>query len=178
MSLPTEAQARKAIPVYSGFVVYFPDAIAAVAQLSQIANEQHNPGTDVHWDRSKSKDELDAMMRHTLDMAKGVETDTDDVLHATKQAWRSMANLQKLLESKKVKASNAAPRVKWCVPCGAPVHNEFCERDWSGIYAPTPPADHASRWLVRTVDGEEINSFIYCTEAEAKKIFHHVIRRI
>lgn len=109
MSLPTDAAARKAIPVYSGFVVYFPDAIAAVAQLSQIANEQHNPGTDVHWDRSKSKDELDAMMRHTLDMAGGTESDADGVLHATKQAWRSMANLQKLLESKKV----AEVKSKW-----------------------------------------------------------------
>lgn len=98
ITLPTEAKARKAIPVYSGFIKYFPLAIAAVAALSQKGNDQHNPGTPLHWDRSKSGDELDAQMRHVLDEASGTETDTDEVLHATKNAWRAMAHLQKKLE--------------------------------------------------------------------------------
>jgi hypothetical protein len=100
MSLPTDAKARKAIPVYSGFVKYFPRAIAAVAELSRIGNDQHNPGKPLHWDRSKSGDELDAQVRHVLDMAlQGEEAkDTDLVYHATKNAWRAMANLEKLLE--------------------------------------------------------------------------------
>ena len=101
MSLPTDAATRKGVPVYSGFIKYFPLAIAAVAELSRIGNDQHNPGKPLHWDRSKSGDETDALMRHILDMAEQGEmaVDADDVLHATKTAWRSMANLQKLLET-------------------------------------------------------------------------------
>jgi len=98
MTLPVDAAARKAIPIYSGFIKYFPDAIAAVAELSRKGNDQHNPGQPLHWDRSKSSDELDAMMRHVLDDAAGKPEDTDGVLHATKVAWRAMANLQKLVE--------------------------------------------------------------------------------
>lgn len=105
MSLPTEAAARKAIPIYSGFFAYFPRAIAAVAALSKIGNDQHNPGHPLHWDRSKSGDEKDAMLRHLLDQTiDGDEAgDTDGVLHATKKAWRAMADLEKILEKKKAR---------------------------------------------------------------------------
>lgn len=102
MSLPTEAAARKAIPIYSGFVKYFPDAMMAVAELSRKGNDQHNPGKPLHWDRSKSGDELDALMRHLLDDAMNVPLDTDGVMHKTKVAWRAMADLQKALEKKAV----------------------------------------------------------------------------
>lgn len=104
MSLPTDAAARKAIPIYSGFIKYFPDAIAAVAELSRIGNEQHSPGKPLHWDRSKSGDEMDALMRHLIDDATGVPVDTDGVEHLTKTAWRAMAALQKLLERGKAPA--------------------------------------------------------------------------
>lgn len=94
-SLTTDIEARKGIPVYSGFVKYFPLAMAEVARLSAIGNEQHNPGTALHWDRAKSGDEKDALMRHLLEVD---ELDTDGILHATKVAWRAMANLEKTLE--------------------------------------------------------------------------------
>jgi hypothetical protein len=87
MSLPTDPKARKRIPIYSGCIAYFPDALAAVARLSLKGNEQHNPGKPLHWDRSKSGDELDAMMRHVID------GDWDAV------AWRALAHLQKELEN-------------------------------------------------------------------------------
>lgn len=93
-----EAARRKAVPVYSGFDCYFPDAIAKVAELSRIGNDQHNPGTDLHWDRSKSGDELDSLKRHLLDHASGRMLDTDGVWHLTKVAWRAMAALQKECE--------------------------------------------------------------------------------
>lgn len=93
--LPTDPKARKGVPVYSGFIKYFPLAIAAVARLSQVGNEQHNPGQPLHWDRSKSGDELDALGRHFLEAE---DVDTDGVAHLTKMAWRSMAALQKRLE--------------------------------------------------------------------------------
>lgn len=94
-SLPTDAAARKAIPVATGFVDYFPDAIAAVAELSRIGNDQHNPGKPLHWDRSKSQDESDALMRHFLDRG---TFDTDGIRHSAKVAWRAMALLQKEIE--------------------------------------------------------------------------------
>ena len=91
-----EAQARKDTPVFSGVLNYFPDAIKAVAQCSFIGNEQHNPNTPLHWDRSKSGDEKDALMRHLLDAG---TVDTDDIRHSTKVAWRALANLQKEIEN-------------------------------------------------------------------------------
>ncbi len=96
MSLPKDAAARKAVPVATGFFYYFPDAICAVAELSRIGNDQHNPGSPLHWDRSKSGDELDALSRHLLESG---TIDTDGVRHSVKLAWRAMANLQKELES-------------------------------------------------------------------------------
>lgn len=95
MTLPTEARARKAVPIYSGVLRYFPDALAAVAELSRVGNEQHNPGKPLHWDRSKSGDELDALTRHLLEAG---TVDTDGVRHSCKLAWRALANLQKELE--------------------------------------------------------------------------------
>ena len=61
--LPRDAAARKAVPIVTGVLDYFPDAIAAVAECSRIGNEQHNPGSPLHWDRSKSGDESDALGR-------------------------------------------------------------------------------------------------------------------
>ena len=94
-SLPSDPAERKAIPVATGFVDYFPDAMAAVAELSKIGNEQHNPGKPLHWDRSKSGDESDAMMRHFLQRG---TLDTDGIRHSAKVAWRAMALLQKEIE--------------------------------------------------------------------------------
>lgn len=95
-----EAKRRKAIPVFSGFVKYFPDAIQEVAKCSLIANEQHNPNAPLHWDRSKSTDELDALTRHLIEAGM---VDSDGIRHSTKVAWRALANLQKELETFKEK---------------------------------------------------------------------------
>lgn len=118
--LPKDAAARKGIPLYSGLIKYFPDALAAVARLSKIGNDQHNPGEPLHWAREKSGDELDALMRHIIDA--GTE-DTDGVLHSTKVAWRALANLQKELEKRanpdgKDEPGEVNGRV-YCVHCGA-----------------------------------------------------------
>ena len=90
-----EAKKRKETPVKSGVLDYFPDAIKEVAHCSWVGNEQHNPGTALHWDRSKSGDELDALSRHLLDAG---TMDTDGVRHSAKVAWRALANLQKEIE--------------------------------------------------------------------------------
>ena len=96
MSLPTDAAARKAVPLASGCLDYFPDALVAVAVLSQKGNDQHNPGERLHWDRAKSGDEGDALMRHFV--ARGT-IDTDGIRHSAKVAWRALALLQKELEA-------------------------------------------------------------------------------
>ena len=51
MGLPTDDKARKALPIFTGFLMYFPDACAAVAEVSRLGNEQHNPGEALHWAR-------------------------------------------------------------------------------------------------------------------------------
>jgi hypothetical protein len=92
--LPTDAQARKEIPIYTGFINYFPKAIAAVARLSLIGGIQHGQTAEtLHWNRDLSGDELDAMMRHVMD------GDWPQV------AWRAMANLEKKLESGEEKSN-------------------------------------------------------------------------
>lgn len=96
VTLPDEALARKSIPIFSGCLAYFPSALVAVAALSAKGNDQHNPGQPLHWDRSKSGDEADALVRHLLQRG---TTDTDGVLHSTKVAWRALAALQKELEA-------------------------------------------------------------------------------
>ncbi|HQR07017.1 MAG TPA: DUF5664 domain-containing protein [Gemmatales bacterium] len=91
-------QDRKAIPIASGVLDYFPDAIRAVANCSYVGNEQHNPGSPLHWDRSKSTDEADALLRHFLERG---TVDSDGVRHSTKVAWRALALLQKEIEAEK-----------------------------------------------------------------------------
>jgi len=86
---------RKTAPIYSGVLKYFPDAIKEVARCSYKGNIQHNPNKKLHWDRSKSGDELDALTRHLLQAG---TIDTDGVRHSVKVAWRALANLQKELE--------------------------------------------------------------------------------
>lgn len=93
-----EINPRKGIPVYSGFITYFPRAILEVARLSKVANDQHNPGEPLHWAKEKSTDEPDAMMRHLIDDALGEEIDTDGIAHLVKVAWRAMALLERRLE--------------------------------------------------------------------------------
>lgn len=94
--MTTDPKDRKGIPIATGFIDYFPDAIAAVARLSQVGNDQHNPGEPLRWNREKSGDESDALMRHFLERG---TVDTDGVRHSAKVAWRALALLQKELEA-------------------------------------------------------------------------------
>jgi hypothetical protein len=86
---------RKKIPVFSGVMKYFPDALMEVAKVSYAGNEQHNPGEELHWAREKGGNDLDALSRHLIDAGK---IDEDGVLHSAKIAWRALANLQRELE--------------------------------------------------------------------------------
>ncbi len=85
---------RKQVPLYSGVIKYFPDALKEVSRVSFTGNEQHNPGQPLHWAREKSTDQLDALTRHLTDHAKGEVFDSDGERHLAKVAWRALAQLQ------------------------------------------------------------------------------------
>jgi hypothetical protein len=91
----TDPAERKKLPMATGLLDYFPDALADVARLSQIGNDKHNPGQPLHWSREKSSDHRDCILRHSLDAGK---IDEDQVLHDTKVAWRALAQLQLTIE--------------------------------------------------------------------------------
>lgn len=95
MPLPSDKTDRKHRPIARGCLDYFPHAIAEVAHLSFVANEQHNPGEPMHWAREKSADHADCIVRHLIDRG---DTDTDGMRHSAKAAWRALAMLQLELE--------------------------------------------------------------------------------
>ena len=95
MSLPQDAKRRKGMPIACGVLDYFPDAIAAIAEVSRIGNDQHNPGQPLHWAREKSTDHADCIARHLIE--RGL-LDVDGVRHSAKLAWRALALLQTELE--------------------------------------------------------------------------------
>ena len=96
MSLPQDAKARKALPLTTGVLDYFPDALAAVAHCSKVGNDQHNPGQPLHWARGKSMDHADCITRHLIERG---TVDTDGVRHSAKLAWRALALLQIEIEA-------------------------------------------------------------------------------
>ena len=103
--LPTDPAARKAVPVCTGVLDYFPRAMAAVAECSRAGNEQHHPGKPLHWDKSKSTDEADALVRHL--MQRGT-VDSDGIRHSAKVAWRALAMLEREIEAARAKCETAA----------------------------------------------------------------------
>lgn len=98
-NLPQGYKERKDIPICTGVLDYFPSALAEVARVSFVGNQQHNPGEPLHWAKEKSQDEEDAHVRHWMER---YDVDSDGVYHAAKAAWRNLAFLQKLLEAKKL----------------------------------------------------------------------------
>lgn len=103
--LPTGGAARKQYPVASGVLDYFPDALVAVAHVSYLGNEQHNPGQPLHWARNKSTDESDTMLRHFLQRG---TYDIDGIRHSAKMVWRALAILQKELEAEAEQETSTA----------------------------------------------------------------------
>ena len=87
---------RKNIPMYRGLLTYFPNALKYVSHVSFKGNEQHHSDKPLHWDKSKSSDELDALLRHLTDHSIN-PIDEDNILHLGKVAWRSLAMLERYL---------------------------------------------------------------------------------
>lgn len=93
----SDAQERKDTPVFTGVLKYFPNAIKYVSQVSKAGNDQHHPDKPLHWDKSKSADETDALARHLIDHSVD-PMDTDGILHLGKVAWRALAALERYLD--------------------------------------------------------------------------------
>ena len=94
-NLPASAAERNEYPLADGLLYYFPAALAAVARVSKIGNDQHNPGEPMHWARGKSTDHANKILRHQLDAG---TLDSDGTRHSAKVAWRALAQLQEELE--------------------------------------------------------------------------------
>jgi len=99
--LPADAKERKAAPVWTGVMMYFPAVWAEVAKVSKLGNDQHNPGQPLHWERGKSTDQMDAAFRHMIDHGAGATKDTDGAFHLAKAIWRLCAELQLTIEKER-----------------------------------------------------------------------------
>ena len=104
MTLPITDAERKALPIFDGVLMYFPDAVLAIAAVSKAGNDQHNPGEPLHWARGKSMDQFNTNLRHQLDHRTGQRYDTDGQRHLAKAAWRVLAALQLDIEAERNEA--------------------------------------------------------------------------
>lgn len=96
--LPTDPAERKATPIVTGFLDYFPLACLEVSRVSVAGNAQHNPGEPLHWARGKSMDQADTAVRHIMERG---ALDTDGQYHMAKAIWRMMADFEIFLEEKR-----------------------------------------------------------------------------
>lgn len=96
-SLPENPDDRNEYPMAEGLLDYFPNALAEVSRLSHQATLQHHPDAGMHWDRTKSLDHRNKIMRHLVD----VHTVDDKGLdHWAMVCWRALAGYQEYLEAK------------------------------------------------------------------------------
>ena len=98
MAYPSTSAERKEMPMYRGCVRYFPAALALVSTLSKKGNDKHNPGEPMHHARGKSNDHGDCIARHLSEVGT-IDPDTQ-LDHAVALAWRALALLQELAETK------------------------------------------------------------------------------
>ncbi len=92
MPLPTDPDKRKTYPLDRGLFRYFPDALAAISNRSYQGAKQYGQN-EMFWDRTKSPDHGDSMLRHFMDAL-----EHDKVEDYSALAWRALAMLQIRLE--------------------------------------------------------------------------------
>ncbi len=95
-AVPFGSAERKAVPITSGVLDYFPAALVEVAKVSKAGNDKHNPGQPLHHARGKSTDHADSLLRHLIDRGK-IDAETGQ-RHSAEVAWRALALLQQELE--------------------------------------------------------------------------------
>lgn len=94
-SLPEDDDQRKLYPMAEGCLDYFPNALAEVSRISYEGNQKHNPNQPMHWNRSKSVNHRNSIIRHTVDSVPNTEAAIE---HAAQAAWRALAHLQEKIE--------------------------------------------------------------------------------
>jgi Domain of unknown function (DUF5664) len=94
--LPSKSGERKIFPMGTGLLDYFPDALAAVSEVSYRGNQKHNPGEPLHWARGKSMDHADCIIRHFVERG---SRDEEGNRHSAQLAWRALALLQEEIEA-------------------------------------------------------------------------------
>jgi hypothetical protein len=107
MTLPTDYNERKSLPLWDFMFKYFPDAWLEVVRVAVAGNNQHNPGEPLHWAREKSTDQLNTAFRHQFDYGLGTKVDTDGCYHLAKAIWRLSAQLQLDIEGQRNVSSPA-----------------------------------------------------------------------
>jgi hypothetical protein len=98
--LPTDSTERKHLPLCTGLLDYFPDALAAVAEVSYWCNQKHNPGEPMHWSRGKSNDHADCAVRHLVERGTR-DPATYNLRHSAMATWRTLALLQEEIEAER-----------------------------------------------------------------------------
>lgn len=96
VSLPEDDALRQEFPMADGLLDYFPNALAEVARISKLAGDKHHPGAPLHWERGKSMDHRNKIVRHLIDSGK---KDQYGNRHSGGLAWRALALLQEELEA-------------------------------------------------------------------------------
>lgn len=95
-SLPEDDTIRAQYPMADGLLDYFPNALAEIAAHSKKAGDKFHPGEALRWERGKSKDHRNKILKHLIDSGK---TDKYGNRHSAALAWRALALLQEELES-------------------------------------------------------------------------------
>ena len=102
----TDAE-RKAVPLAEMLTDYFPDAMIELARMCAVGQRQHNPGKPLSWDKKKSSDHANTLLRHFLQRG---TRDTDGERHSTKVLWRAAAALQIEIEEERARTEANARR--------------------------------------------------------------------
>lgn len=108
-----DSDERHKFPVYTGFIRYFPLAVAAASRVSYDGNEKHNPGEPMEWSREKANNHADCLVRHLIDGDWG------------ELVWRACALAQIMIEHENglgaIECATIPPRIRLCDSC------RFCE---------------------------------------------------
>lgn len=152
---------RKDHPVATGVIDYFPDALLAVASVSMEGARKHGTFNDVGrptWDRSKSTDDADALMRHFLHRG---QFDIDGHRHSAKVAWRALAVLQRELDAEESAAIGGYSRADLTAKA------EEALKSWDGslkqnrkqslfigVDPAKPGSDKTARWWFLAENGQ------------------------
>jgi hypothetical protein len=148
LTLPTDSEERKQVPMLRGCLRYFPAALAGVARISEAGNRKHNPGEEMHHARGKSSDHGDCIVRHLMDVqdlearvlrdahVAGDAWRREILSEVSQLVWRALALSQELHE--RFDGAPLAPGAKTPSRCATEV--EAIARDDRRFNAPNPVA--------------------------------------